>query len=186
MTEKFIHHLKLGQFAGPFHLNDLPKFKYKIHTSPIAAKLKSNGKPLILVDESSPSCHNINSVIEQADKTVKYSSFLDLCKLLNRIGPRGWIWIIDAVDAYYRIPINPKYYHLFGIEWLNRILIYKCLSFGLSTAPSIYNRFADLIVWACLFWNKNSFKCNNTFNLLHYLDDFFGGSSSFLRAKLQK
>ena len=185
VTKKFLHHLLLGQFWGPFSKNELPKLKYRIHTSPIAAKFKASGKAMIIVDESSPKFLNINSVIDPWDKTVSYSTFLDLCLLLQRVGPRGWIWIADAVDAYYRIPIQKRFYHLFGIEWLNKILIYKCLSFGLSTAPSIYNRFADLIVWACTYWHKSDFKCNGTFNILHYLDDFFGGHKTKSRAALQ-
>ena len=179
VTEKLLLHLKQGHFRGPYFKNQLPLFKYKIHTSPIAAKLKASGKPMILVDESAPKCHNINSVIEQADKTVTYASFIDLCYLLKRIGNRGWIWIVDAVDAYYRIPIQKRFHHLFGIEWLGKILIYKCLSFGLSTAPSIYNKFADLFVWLCIYYHRPTFKCKNKFNILHYLDDFFGGHTSY-------
>ena len=41
-----------------------------MHTSPIAAKLKLSGKLLILVDESSPINHNINSVINQVTKRL--------------------------------------------------------------------------------------------------------------------
>ena len=185
VTKKLLKHLFLGQLKGPYPLNKLPKHKYKIHLSPIAAKLKPSGKAMILVDESAPQNDNINSAINPKDKTVKYSTFLQLCELLLRIGNRGWIWIVDAVDAYYRIPIQERFHHLFGIKWLNKILIYKCLSFGLSTAPSIYNKFADLILWACVYWNRPLFKCNKSFNILHYLDDFFGGSSSFKTAQQQ-
>merc|ERR1711991_217834 len=96
-------------------------------------------------------------------------------------------WIIDAVDAYYRIPIQKRFHHLFGISWLSKTLIFKCLSFGLSTAPSIYNRFADQFVWACKFYKSKLFfdKKSHLFNILHYLDDFFGGSSNLSTAKKQ-
>ena len=176
VTKKLLHHLNLGQLAGPYKLNKLPKFKYRIHTSPISAKLKSSGKAMMIVDESAPLGASINSAINDADKFVIYTSFFQLCYLLSKIGNRGWIWVVDAVDAYYRIPINEKFYHLFGIIWLNRLLIYKCLSFGLSTAPSIYNKFADLILWACTYWNDKAFEHDEFFYILHYLDDFFRGS----------
>ena len=176
VTAKLLHHLNLGQMAGPYKLSKLPKFPYRIHTSPISAKLKSSGKAMMLVDASAPLGASINSAIKDEDKFVIYTSFFQLCYLLKKIGNRGWIWVVDAVDAYYRIPINKKYYHLFGIIWLNRLLIYKCLSFGLSTAPSIYNKFADLILWACTYWNERAFKHDNFFYIMHYLDDFFGGS----------
>ena len=132
-----LHHLDLGQLRGAYNLDDLPKFKYPIHVSPISAKLKSSGKAMMLVDESAPKGDSINSAIRPEDKYVTYTSFVQLCELLKRIGKRGWIWVIDAVDAYYRIPIQERFQHLFGIIWLNKLLIYKCLSFGLSTAPSI-------------------------------------------------
>ena len=188
VTEKFIHHLKLGHLEGPHPLDNLPSFDHPIHTSPIACKLKSSGKAMMLIDESSPKDHNINSEIEKQYKHVQYISFEDLCELLKRIGNNGWIWVIDAVDAYYRIPIDKKFHHLFGVIWLEKLIIFKCLSFGLSTAPAIYNKFADLILWACTYHRKNIFsslKFKKLFNILHYLDDFFGGSKNKKRAILQ-
>ena len=89
------------------------------------------------------------------------------------------------MDAYYRIPIQQKFYHLFKIKWHNRILLYKCLLFGLSTGLLIYNKFANLIVWACIYWHRSNFKCKTLFNLLYYLDDFVGGNSSFDISKIQ-
>ena len=175
VTEKFIKHIKLGQIEGPYKLSNAPLTKFPIHTSPLSCKLKSSGKPMMLIDESAPLGASINSEILDEDKSVSYSDFSDLCNLLLRVGPRGWLWIVDAVDAYYRIPIQDRFKHLFGIIWLNRLLLFNCLSFGLSTAPSIYNRFADLILWACIFWERKLYKCKNKFNIIHYLDDFFGG-----------
>ena len=179
VTKKLLHHLELGQLRGPYDLlRHQLSFEYKIHTSPISAKLKPSGKAIMLVDESAPKGDSINSAIDPDDKCVTYTDFKQLCALLKRIGKNGWIWVIDAVDAYYRIPIHKRFHHLFGIVWLNKLLIYKCLSFGLSTAPSIYNRFADLIQWACTYWKQNIFVNQDMLYMLHYLDDFFGGHSN--------
>ena len=181
VTKKLLHHLDLGQLRGPYDLTDLPKFKYRVHYSPISAKLKASGKAMMIVDESAPLGNSINSAIKKEDKHVQYIDFKALCKLLKRVGNRGWLWVVDAVDAYYRIPIQKRFQHLFGIKWLNKVLIYKCLSFGLSTAPSIYNRFADLILWACTYWGKKLYENidENEFDILHYLDDFFGGHINY-------
>ena len=124
-------HIKLGQIEGPYKLSNIPLTKYPIHTSPLSCKLKSSGKPMMLIDESAPLGASINSEILDEDKSVSYSDFSDLCNLLLRVGPRGWLWIVDAVDAYYRIPIQDRFKHLFGIIWLNRLLLFNCLSFGL-------------------------------------------------------
>ena len=187
VTTKLLHHIDLGQFRGPYNDDNLPAFKYKIHYSPITAKTKPSGKAMILIDQSAPLICSINSEILDSDKKTIYSTFEQLCDLLLRIGINGFIWIIDAVDAYYRIPIQQRFHHLFGIKWLTRTLIFKCLSFGLSTAPSIYNRFADQFVWACKYYKKQLFfdKNTNLFNILHYLDDFFGGSPKLSTAKAQ-
>ena len=184
-TIKLLNHLALGQIAGPFDLIQHPDLFDKVHTSPLSIKLKHSGKPMVLIDQSSPEGDSINSEIDQASKNVFYVTFLMLCALLQRIGVNGWFWIIDAVDAYYRIPINKDYYHLFGIKWLSKLLIFKCLTFGLSTAPSIYTRFADLLQWACTHHKTKIFQFKNSFNILHYLDDFFGGNKKYTIAKLQ-
>ena len=113
VTKKLLHHLELGQLRGPYNPHkNAPKYKYKIHTSPISAKLKASGKAMMLVDESAPLGDSINSEIDDDDKFVVYTSFKQLCELLKRIGNRGWIWVVDAVDAYYRIPIEERFQHL--------------------------------------------------------------------------
>ena len=136
---------------------------------------------------SSPLNHSINSEIPEEYKRVTYLSFVQLCNLIYNIGINGYIWTIDAEDAYYRIPVNKKYYHLLGIKWRNKYIFFKCLPFGLSTAPSIYNQFADGLKWACEHHYPNTFysKITNSFNIDHYLDDFVGGNSNFDISKKQ-
>ena len=136
---------------------------------------------------SAPLNHSINSQIDEHKKRVKYLSFLQLCTLIYKIGNDGYLWTIDAEDAYYRIPINKKFHHLLAIKWRNKYLIFKCLPFGLSTAPSIYNKFADGLKWACDFHKPNLFinTKNKTSYVEHYLDDFVGGSDNFNIANKQ-
>ena len=75
VTKKLLHHLDLGQFRGPYQLDDTPFYPFRIHTSPISAKLKPSGKALMLVDESAPLGDSINSAILDQDKFVIYTSF---------------------------------------------------------------------------------------------------------------
>ena len=72
--------------------------------------------------------NSFNTAIKDEDKFVSYITFLQVCIFFYKIGKRGWIRVVDAVDAYYRIPMKQKN-HLFGLIWLNKLLIYKCLSF---------------------------------------------------------
>ena len=71
---------------------------------------------------SAPLNHSINSQIDEHKKRVKYLSFLQLCTLIYKIGNDGYLWTIDAEDAYYRIPINKKFHHLLAIKWRNKYL----------------------------------------------------------------
>ena len=59
---------------------------------------------MMLIVESSPLTLSITSVNLELNKSVIYCTFDDLCILLKRIEPYGWIWVIDVVDAYYCIP----------------------------------------------------------------------------------
>jgi len=136
---------------------------------------------------SAPLDHSINSEIVENEKRVTYISFIQLCSLIYNIGVEGYLWTIDAEDAYYRIPINKKYYHLLAIKWRNKYLIFKCLPFGLATAPKIYNKFADGLKWSCDYHKTNLFynKVSKSSNVEHYLDDYVGGANNKTTAQKQ-
>ena len=102
VTTKFLKHIHLGQIDGPYDTKNQPKFDYPIHTSPISVKLKSSGKAMMLIDESAPLEHSINSEIKPEDKRVLYTTFLELCKLLKRVGPKGWLWALQHDVVQFR------------------------------------------------------------------------------------
>ena len=184
ITSKLTTYLKKGILLGPFKLDQLP---YVIYTSPIYGNLKSSGKIRVIVNmsEDSGTGISINSEILEHYKRVTYTSFLTLITLINHIGTNGFIWTVDAQDAYWRIPVRDIFHHLFGVQWLNRVVVYTCLPFGLSTAPKIYNDFADGVEWSIVFHNSEFFIVNNIKYIHHYLDDFFGGHNSFSIANTQ-
>ena len=102
ITEKFLFHIKFEQSSGPISLDELPELNFKMHTPPLSAKFISSGKNRLLIDESAPKNHSINSVLPKENKSVTYISFERLMPLLFRIRPYGWLWVIDPVNAYYR------------------------------------------------------------------------------------
>ena len=79
VTKKLLHHLDLGQFRGPYTDENKPKYKYRIHTSPIACKTKASGKAMAIINESAPLGASINSEIKPEDKYVIFTSFKQLC-----------------------------------------------------------------------------------------------------------
>ena len=186
ITRKLNYHIKQGHLAGPFSDKTLPYKKTDLHYSPVFGFLKASGKPVFIVDLSSPKDNSVNSFILAEDRHTSYPQFIDLCSLAWRIGKGGWFWTADALDAYWKIPICKKYWKLFAIRWRNKTLIYKCLSFGLASAPSIYNRFIKLFIWLCKHNHASWFNLPSGDLILNYLDDFFGGHPKKCIADKQK
>ncbi|MGB0405602.1 MAG: hypothetical protein ACPGDB_05415, partial [Fusobacterium sp.] len=86
----------------------------------------------------------------------------------------------------WKIPIQKKFQKLFAIKWLGKTLIFKCLSFGLASAPAIYNKFIKLFIALCNYHHFDKFTLNNNKLILQYLDDFFGGHPDRQTAEYQK
>ena len=118
------------------------------------------------------------------DRAVKYITFLSIVNWIidNNI---NYIWCMDMMDAYYRVPIATKYIRYMGIKVCDYIIFYTCLVFGLASACSIYTQFAECVVWIISHANPLLFFSNLQCLLLSYLDDFLGGSSTLSDAKLQ-
>ena len=67
-------------------------------------------------------------------------------------------------------PVRPEDWHLLGIRWRGQYYVNKCLSFGLRSAPFLFNMVADTLEWI-LCYHFHQQYC------FHYLDDiFFVGS----------
>ena len=84
--------------------------------------------------------------------------------------------MVDAKDAYYRIPIKRKYWKYMGIKWFGLIFIFTSLQMGLGSACAIYQRFADAVLYIIRIHHMTLFTAVGGGILIHhYLDDFFGG-----------
>ena len=182
VTEKLIEHIKQGHIEGPFTEKELP---FKVFVSPIYGDRKPSGKIRLIINLSAPLGNSVNSAISDENSTVRYPSFRDLCQLVRNVGVNGYLWSIDAKDAYYSVPIHRKFYPLFAVKWLNKYLIFKCLTFGLRSAPKIYSAFADAIMLTAIFLSKSLFVIAGIILILHYLDDYFGGAKMLKTAEGQ-
>ena len=75
----------------------------------------------------------------------------------------------DMKDAFRMIPIAPQHHWLMGFSWNGKFYVEQVLSFGLRTAPIIFNLFAEAWEWIVrshLRWHL----------IEHYLDDMMAGS----------
>lgn len=51
-----------------------------------------------------------------------------------------WLTRIDLKDAYFSVPIHPDYRHLLRFLWKGQAYEFRCLPFGLSTAPRVFTK----------------------------------------------
>ena len=70
----------------------------------------------------------------------------------------------DIKDAFRIIPVAPYQRWLLGFQWENRYYQEEVLSFGLRTAPFLFNLVAEAFQWILEAWLG--------WELFHYLDDF--------------
>ena len=176
---------KNGILLGPFSPENCP-FQ-NVHFSPLFTVPKPNLRSRTVCHLSSPrKGTSVNACIPDECKKVKYLSFQDVCQFVHDLGVGAYLWLVDAKDAYYRVPIKKKYWKYMGIRWFNNIFIFTSLQMGLGSGCALYQRFADSLIYIL---------CNDKFELFidedgkqlvfHYLDDFFGGNSDENKAKDQ-
>ena len=189
ITKWLLDALQKQRACGPFDPNDFPSdlFPDGVHVNPLGCVPKPNGKIRPIVHCSAPrSGRSVNSETVDEWKTVKYTSFLELVKLVHSVGPNGYLWCADAADAYLQLTLRPSDCKYVACNWLGKIVVFTVLIFGLSSAPRIYTHFADVIEMIVKDKDPSLFTNSDCVQLIrHYLDDFFGGHSSERKANQQ-
>ena len=161
---------------GPFFPHDCP-FK-ELYFSPLFNVPKPDGTWRTVAHLSYPSWGtSVNDCIPEEAKHVSYISFPELAEFIYKLGYDARLWVVDAKDAYYRIPVRKSYWKYMAIKWMGLVFVFTCLQMGLGSACAIYQRFADAILFIIrnnsskLFWHAGA----GIYCIHHYLDDFFGG-----------
>jgi len=80
------------------------------------------------------------------------------------LGPGSLLAELDVKSAFRLLPVHVADRHLLAMRWNNQIYIDTCLSFGLQSAPKLFNVLADLLSWILIQQGISP--------LIHYLDDF--------------
>ena len=57
-----------------------------------------------------------------------------------------WTTSLDLTDAYFHIPISPKFRKFLRFVWEDRVYAFKAMPFGLSTAPLVFTRIFQAVV----------------------------------------
>ena len=190
-----------GYFLGPFDAErDLPKWLTQgqrplFHPMFGKYELKSDNttKTRLLFNLSDDSNgDSFNDCIPQDEKTVTYITIVDVCRRIVDCDMK-WLWCLDALEAYYRVPIQSRFIAKMGVKICKMLFFFTCLVMGQATACRLYTEFADAVTWIIanneqeLFkWrDRNAGPSSPTKDMImHYIDDFFGGHQK--RATAQK
>jgi len=138
---------------------------YPYICSPLGLVPKSDGNFRRIHHLSYPPRDSTNDHIAGAYGNLRYTSRSQLLQLVKTAG-RGSVLIKrDLADAFRHIPIALQNRWLMGFHWKGVYYVETCLSFGLRTAPYLFNLFAEALHWLLSWFLPTAL-------LAHYLDDF--------------
>ena len=167
---------KKHYISGPYDVDY--KFDFgKLLLAPLFVVPKPDGSWRVIVHLSYRrhfSLFSINDLLCEYMKTVQYIRFREVVNLVNNAGKGAYLFLIDAQDAYYRVPIHPSDWRFMGVKWAKKLGIFRSLQMGCSSSPKIYTTFADAVEYICVNRNKKTAFLNGLQQLRHYIDDFFG------------
>ena len=148
-----------------------------LHFSPLFTVLKPDFVQRVVCHLSYPSWGtSVNDCIPEHYKSVSYIQFAEVAKFVYDLGYDARLWVVDAKEAFYRVPVNKKYWKYMGIKWFGIIFVFTSLQMGLGSACAIYERFADAYVHIMRYQCSHLFiAAAGSFYIHHYLDDVFGG-----------
>ena len=152
-----------GAMAGPFSSPPIPD----LHLSRFTLMAKPDGSGhRLLFDLSYPPGLSGNDGIAKPDRSVQYTSLLDVVDRLTQHGKGTLMAKFDMSRAYRRVPIAPPDRVLLGLMWQNSYYVDLTLSFGGASCCSIFNEVADFLAELWQNYSPHSWWA-------HYLDDFF-------------
>ena len=119
--------------------------------------MKKDSTYRIILDLSSPKGQAVNDGIDQADYSVRYSSFDEAVDLVRFLGPGSTMAKIDIKHAFRLCPVRQQDYQLLGMCWNGKYYIDTRLPFGSRSSPFIFNSFADAVVPDFCMWCSTRF-----------------------------
>ena len=147
--------------AGPFNPDQL---KGLVHNRfGVIPKPHKPGKWRLIVDLSHPKGRSINDHISEADSSMEYSSVNDAARIITHLGRHTQMAKIDIASAFRIIPVHPQDCPLLAMRWKDKVYMDTQLPFGLRSAPTLFNAYADALEWIL-----QQEGCNH---LIPYLDD---------------
>lgn len=141
IEKKLQEHLALGRVI-PVHQPKRPFI-----CSPLGFVPKHNGGWRRIHHLSYPRGESVNDYILDGAGEIRYTRFQEILQLVINAGRHCIILKRDVKDAFRNIPVAPQQQWLLGFRWEGKFYKETCLSFGLATAPFIFNLFAEALHW---------------------------------------
>ena len=95
---------------------------------------------------------------------LTYITVDDIIEQVMALGKGAQLAKMDVESAFCIIPVHPEIRLLLGMNWKGLLYIDQTLSFGLRSAPKIFNSIADALEWIV--------RAKGAELTYHYLDDF--------------
>lgn len=151
-----------AQVHGPF---DLPPIA-DLRCSPLGSvtRKRNPDKRRLINHLSWPIGLSVNDGIPDSEAYISYDMFERAVEDLIRSGPGSLMAKLDLKEAFRHIPIRAEDWHHLGFAWRSRFYYCTVLTFGLRSAPYIFNLFAEALHWIIQRHIPSYMR--------HYLDDF--------------
>jgi hypothetical protein len=133
-------------------------------TSPLGLVPKTDGHWRRIHNLSHPPGRSVNCNIPPEYAALEYTTINVVLNHIREAGRGCTLVKRDVKDAFRMIPLSTRSRRLMGFHWKGTTYEECCLSFGLRTAPFLFNLFAEGLHWIL----ASKLPCP----IEHYLDDF--------------
>jgi hypothetical protein len=118
-------------------------------SSPLGAvgRKRNPGKLHIINHLSWPQGSSINDGISDDEAHIVYDMFEGAVHDLRQLGHGTLMAKLDLKVAFRHVPIRAADWHLLSFGWGSRFYYLLVLTFGLRSAPYIFNLFAEALHW---------------------------------------
>ena len=146
VVDKYLtEELSNGRLAGLFNPSEIPIAH--ISRFEVIPKNHQPNKWHLIVDLSHPSGHSINDGIPKDLCSLTYITADTAIDQIMALGKSTLLAKIDIKSAFCLLPVHPADRHLLAIKWRQQLYIDTYLTFGLRSAPKLFNVLADLLTW---------------------------------------
>jgi hypothetical protein len=147
-----------GRIEGPFQ--ERPSSVTRV--VPMGSVPKDEDKRRIILNYSAPDGLAVNEEIEKLE--CQLEQFDKVMDMLGELPTGTKLIKIDVKAAFRLVPVRPIDSGLLGMRWKGLFYVDKCLPFGLSSSPPLWERVSRALEWILRKWV--------TPHVAHYVDDF--------------